>query len=109
LRPRAFPAELDELEGIEGIEAPILGFAGSMILPRIVVGSDLLTNFLKAKGARLSLLRITLPPTPSERVYKSDKEAGKEAGEDILEVEELLISTYYADSFERPRGDPSKE
>ncbi len=104
LSPRAFPAELDELEGIEGT---ILGFAGSMTLPGTVNGADLLTNFLKAKGARCSLGRITLPPTPLERVYKSEKEAG--AGADVLEVEELLISISYADSFERPPEDPSKE
>lgn len=111
LRPRAFPVELDELEGIEGIEGiiPILGFAGSITLPWTVNGSDLLTNFLKAKGARRSLGRITLPPTPSERVYKSEKEAGADADADVLEVEELLISISYADSFERPPEDPSKE
>ena len=110
MRPSALPVELDELEGIEGIEGiediiPILGFAGSITLPWTVNGSDLLTNFLKAKGARRSLSRITLPPTPSERVYKSEKEAGA----DILEVKELLISISYTDSFERPPEDPSKE
>ena len=99
MRPSAFPVELDELEGIEGI-IPILGFAGSITLPRTVVGSDVLIKCLKANEWGPFLGRITEPPTGSEGLYKSEK---------VLEVEELLISIYYADSFERPPGDPSKE